>query len=64
MDKERLRTVSFIGGQFKGKRGLFHGIFQYGDSEYGLEANAVVELEDGRLMRESIEYVRFEEVLE
>lgn len=59
MKKDEMRIVVLTGGKHKGNQGYCHGIFQYGDSEYGQEANMIVELSNGDLIREPIEYVKF-----
>jgi hypothetical protein len=61
MDKEHLRIVRLTKGEHKELKGYCHGIFQYGNLEFGLEAFVVIELSDGQLIREPIEYIKFED---
>ena len=60
MKKESLRLVVLTNGSYKDLRGYSHGVFQYGDLENGLEAYMIIELSDGKLVREPIEYIKFE----
>lgn len=44
---------------WRGKRGYCHGLFQFGNLDSGLKVCMIVELEDGNLIKEDIDYLKF-----